>query len=71
MSANYSRRTKPGEGSLLFRKHASPDAIRAEIRKAREEVRLAKKALHSLEVLLEIRESEIADGTWPGAPTDA
>lgn len=49
----------------LFYDHASPDAIRAEIRRARETVRVAKKRLHSLECLLERRELEIADGEWP------
>ena len=51
--------------SALFATHAAPEAIRAELREARESVRVAKKKVHALECLLERREMEIADGTWP------
>ena len=49
----------------LFSAHASPEAIKAELREARWAVEVAKKKVHSLECLLERREMEIAAGEWP------
>lgn len=51
-----------------FAEHASPEAIQAQLPKARAAARQAQRRVTWLEELLDRRTTELAAGTWPEKP---